>query len=146
MQWSATWPSAYPDRMVTGFHHIALRVSDLERSRRFYAALPGFVIDQDFPGEKLRFRIGATATRLVLVPPLPGTPDGDRFSERRIGLDHLAIGVPSRDELESILEVLRSIGAETDGIHMDRAGEVAMITFRDPDHIQWEFFEQPATR
>jgi glyoxylase I family protein len=132
--------------MVSGFHHITLNVSDLERAHRFYAALPGFVIDQDFPGEKLRFRIGAAGARLVLVPPLPGTPDGDRFSEYRIGLDHLAIGVSSRDELESMLEALRSVGAETDGIHMDRAGEVAMITFRDPDNIQWEFFEEPATR
>jgi glyoxylase I family protein len=132
--------------MVSGFHHITLNVSDLERARRFYEALPGFVIDQDFPGEKLRFRIGTTAARLVLVPPLPGTPDGDRFSEYRIGLDHLAVGVSSRDELESMLEALRSVGADTDGIHMDRAGEVAMITFRDPDNIQWEFFEEPATR
>jgi glyoxylase I family protein len=128
--------------VVSGFHHITLNVSDLERSRRFYEALPGFVIDQDFPGEKVRFRIGEAAARLVLVPPLPGTPEGDRFSERRIGLDHLAIGVSGRDGLESTLEALRTIGADTDGIHMDRAGEVAMITFRDPDNIQWEFFEQ----
>ncbi len=141
--------------MVTGFHHITLNVSDLERSRRFYEALPGFVIDQDVGearepkrghfGEKVRFRIGQAAARLVLVTPLPGTPDGDRFSEFRIGLDHLAIGVSSRDELESMLEALRAIGADTDGIHMDRAGEVAMITFRDPDNIQWEFFEEPVT-
>jgi glyoxylase I family protein len=129
--------------MVTGFHHITLNVSNLERSRRFYEALPGFVIDQDFP-EKVRFRIGTEAARLVLVTPLPGTPEGDRFSEYRIGLDHLAVGVSSRAELESLLEPLRSVGAETDGIHMDRAGEVAMITFRDPDNVQWEFFEQPA--
>jgi glyoxylase I family protein len=142
--------------MVTGFHHVTLNVSDLERSRRFYEALPGFVIDQDFPEQatpvplarvaKLRFRIGQAAARLVLVTPLPGTPEGDRFSEHRIGLDHLAIGVSGRTELESMLEALRAIGAETDGIHMDRAGEAAMITFRDPDNIQWEFFEEPATR
>lgn len=131
--------------MITGFHHITLRVSDLERSRRFYERLPGFVVDQDMPGYKVRFRIGTTAARLVLTPRLPGTPDGDRFSERRIGLDHLALGVPSRDDLEALLAVLREIGAETDGIHMDRAGEVAMITFRDPDNVQWEFFEEPAS-
>jgi glyoxylase I family protein len=129
--------------MVSGFHHLTLNVSDLERSRRFYQSLPGFVLDQDLPGYKLRFRIGAAAHRLVLVPPLPGTPDGDRFSERRIGLDHVAVGVSSRDELEAMLVVLRDLGAETDGIHLDRAGESAMITFRDPDHIQWEFFEEP---
>lgn len=128
--------------MVTGWHHITLNVSDLQRSRRFYEALPGFVLDQDFPGRKLRFRVGEAAARLVLVSPLPGTPTGDRFSEHRIGLDHMAIGVSSREELEAILTVLRDIGAETDGIHLDRAGEASMITFRDPDNIQWEFFEE----
>jgi catechol 2,3-dioxygenase-like lactoylglutathione lyase family enzyme len=129
--------------MVNGFHHITLHVSDLDRSRRFYQALPGFVVDQDFPGSKLRFRIGATAARLVLVPPLPGTPAGDRFSERRIGLDHLAVGVPGRARLDDLLAALRAMGAETDGIHLDRSGDAAMITFRDPDNIQWEFFEEP---
>ena len=34
---------------------------------------------------------------MVLRPVLPGTPPGDRFSERRVGLDHLAIGVSGRD-------------------------------------------------
>lgn len=129
--------------MVSGFHHLTLRVSDLARSRRFYQALPGFVIDQDMPGYKVRFRVGAAAHRLVLTPPLPGTPDGERFSERRIGLDHVAVGVSGRAELEAMLAALHEIGADTDGIHMDRAGEVAMITFRDPDNIQWEFFEEP---
>lgn len=128
--------------MVTGFHHFTLNVSDLARSRRFYESLPGFVVDQDIPGEKLRLRVGSQATRLVLVPALPGTPEGDQFSEQRIGLDHIAIGVSSRDALDVMLQVLRGLGAETDGVHYDRAGEAAMITFRDPDNIQWEFFEQ----
>jgi catechol-2,3-dioxygenase len=70
--------ASYGRVVVSGFHHITLRVTDLERSRRFYQALPGFVIDQDFPGEKVRFRIG----------------------------------------------------------------DAAMVTFRDPDNIQWEFFEE----
>jgi catechol 2,3-dioxygenase-like lactoylglutathione lyase family enzyme len=35
--------------VITGFHHLTLNVTDLDRSRRFYQALPGFVIDQDFP-------------------------------------------------------------------------------------------------
>jgi catechol 2,3-dioxygenase-like lactoylglutathione lyase family enzyme len=128
--------------MITGFHHVTLNVRDLARSRRFFQALPGFTLDQDFPGQKLRFRIGAQAARLVLVPPLPGTPDGDRFSEHRIGLDHLAVGVPGRPELEGLEQVLRELGARTDGIKLDRAGDAAMITFRDPDHVQWEFFEE----
>ena len=130
--------------MRVGFHHVTLRVSDLGRSRAFYSALPEFVLDQDFPDlGKLRYRIGETAARLVLCAPLPGTPDDDRFSERRIGLDHLAVGVRGgREALERLAAALRRIGADTDGVNLDRAGELAMITFRDPDNVQWEFFQE----
>jgi glyoxylase I family protein len=129
--------------MLGGLHHITLRVSDLDRSRAFYSALPEFVLDQDFPDlKKLRYRIGDTRMRLVLCAPLPGTPQGDRFDERRIGLDHIAVGVRGgRESLDQLEIVLRRIGADTDGVKLDRAGELAMITFRDPDNVQWEFFQ-----
>jgi glyoxylase I family protein len=76
----------------------------------------------------------------VLRPPLSGTPSGDRFSEQRIRLDHLAIGVSSLQELERLAEVLRRNGVAAD-LHHDPMGP-AIVTFRDPDNIQWELFEQ----
>jgi glyoxylase I family protein len=124
--------------VLTGFHHVTLNVTDLPRARAFYEGVLGLEVDQDFPGEKLRLRIGETE-RLVLRPPLPGTPAGDRFSERRIGLDHLAIGV-SGQKLEELAEVMRRNGVAAD-LHHDPLGP-AVLTFRDPDNIQWEFFEQ----
>jgi catechol 2,3-dioxygenase-like lactoylglutathione lyase family enzyme len=129
--------------MLVGFHHVTLRVTDLGRSRAFYSALPGFTLDQDFPDlGKLRFRIGRGRARLVLCAPFPGSPTDDRFDEHRTGLDHIAVGVTGgREALVDLVETLRRIGAVTDGIHLDRVGELAMITFRDPDNIQWEFFE-----
>ena len=124
--------------MLTGFHDVTLNVTDLSRARAFYGGVLGLEVDQDFPGEKLRLRIGQTG-RLVLRPPLPGTPPGDRFSEHRIGLDHLAIGV-SGQEPEQLAELLRRHGLAADLNH-DPLGP-AVVTFRDPDNIQWEFFEQ----
>jgi glyoxylase I family protein len=128
--------------MPSGLHHITLNVRDLDRSRHFYRDVLGLEADQDFPGEKLRFRIPGTDTRLVLIPPMPGTPMDDRFSEFRIGLDHIAIGAGTRDELERLVETLRTNGVETRGVQHDRMGP-ALVSFRDPDNIQWEFFEQP---
>jgi glyoxylase I family protein len=122
------------------FHHITLRVTDLPRARAFYEGVLGLTVDQDFPGEKLRFRLAGTTTRLVLVPPLPGTPADDRFTERRIGLDHVAIGVPV-GEVARLAAILDDAGVANSGVKADRMGP-AMITFRDPDNIQWEFFEQ----
>ena len=125
--------------MLTGFHHIALNVTDLSRARAFYEGILGLRVYQDSPGENLRLQIGENDS-LVLSPPLTGTPSGDRFSERRIGLDHLAIGVSGREEVERLTEVLRANGVTAD-LHNSPLG-LAMVTFRDPDNIQWEFFEQ----
>jgi catechol 2,3-dioxygenase-like lactoylglutathione lyase family enzyme len=122
------------------FHHITLSVSDLRRARTFYEGVLGLSVDQDFPGEKLRLRLDGTSTRLVLVPPLPGTPAGDRFTERRIGLDHLAIGV-AVGEVARLAQLLDDAGVANSGVKADPLGP-AMITFRDPDNVQWEFFEQ----
>jgi glyoxylase I family protein len=126
---------------IDGVHHITLRVSDLERSRSFYAGVLGLVADQDFPGEKLRFRLGAY-TRLVLHPPQPGTPSEDRFSERRIGLDHVSLGVRTRAELDRLVTVLRGSGVRTQGVR-DGGNGSGVVNFRDPDGIAWECHEQP---
>jgi len=126
--------------MAFTFHHLTLRVTDLDRARAFYEGVLGLTVDQDFPGRKLRLRLDGTATRLVLVPPLPETPAGDRFSERRVGLDHVAIGVPV-GEVARLAKLLDEAEVANSGVKADALGP-AMITFRDPDNIQWEFFEQ----
>jgi glyoxylase I family protein len=125
---------------IDGVHHITLRVRDLERSRSFYAGVLGLVADQDFPGEKLRFRLGPY-TCLVLHPMLPGTSAEDRFGDRRIGLDHISLGVGSRAELDRLVAVLRRAGVRTDGVRQDGRGS-RVVNFRDPDGIAWECFEQ----
>jgi glyoxylase I family protein len=125
--------------MLTGFHHIALNVTDLSRARAFYEGILGLQVSQESPGENLFLRIGENDC-LVLSPPLDGTPSGDQFSERRVGLDHLAIGVPDREEVERLAEALRANGVTAD-LHNGPRG-LAMVTFRDPDNIQWEFYEQ----
>jgi glyoxylase I family protein len=120
-----------------GFHHVTLRVTDLGRARAFYAGVLGFTVDQDFPGEKLRLRFGDGA-RLVLHPLLPDTPAGDRFTEARVGLDHIAVAA-SRDEVTQLAAALRAAGVPAD-LHHDPIGPL-LVSFRDPDNIQWEFFE-----
>ncbi len=131
---------AYGRRMSFTFHHVTLNVTDLRRARAFYEGVLGLTVDQDFPGEKLRLRLGGTTTSLVLVPPPPGTPADDRFAENRIGLDHLAFGV-AVGEVARLPTVLDEAGVPNSGVKADPLGP-AMITFRDPGNIQWEFFEQ----
>lgn len=121
-------------------HHISLRVADLERARAFYEDVLGLELDQDLPG-KLRFRLGSDedAPRLVLRTPLVGTPQGDRFDERRIGLDHIALGCSSLAELREFADALQRAGIDTNGLRPVPGGG-HLVAFRDPDNIQWELF------
>lgn len=103
----------------------------------------GLEIDQDFPPEpdypgKLRFRL-PDGTRIVLVPPLPGTADDDRFSEHRIGLDHISLSLRDED-LDRLVDRLREHGVATEGVQRDAEGP-RLVAFRDPDNIPWECFE-----
>ena len=126
--------------MPSGFHHITLNVTDLPRTRAFYEGVLGFEVDQDFPGYKLRVRIGESGSRLVLRPP-PGAVDTDRFSEYRIGLDHISFGA-SRADINRMADALAGAGVRADLSH-DPLG-TAVLCFRDPDNIALEFFEETA--
>jgi catechol 2,3-dioxygenase-like lactoylglutathione lyase family enzyme len=125
--------------VLSGFHHVTLNVTDLPRARAFYEGVLGFEVDQDFPGYKLRLRIGESRARLVLCPP-PGDVDADRFSEYRIGLDHISFGA-TRADLDRLRDALSAAGVPADLSH-DRLGP-AVLCFRDPDNIALEFFEEP---
>lgn len=125
--------------MLSGFHHITLNVTDLPRARAFYEGVLGFEVDQDFPGRKLRLRVGESRARLVLCPP-PGAAGPDRFSEYRIGLDHLSFGA-SRADLDRLADALAAAGVRAD-LSQDPLGP-AVLCFRDPDNIALEFFEEP---
>jgi glyoxylase I family protein len=125
--------------VLSGFHHVTLNVTDLSRARAFYEGVLGFEVDQDFPGRKLRLRVGESRARLVLCPP-PGAVDADRFSEYRIGLDHVSFGA-SRADLGRLASALAAAGVPANLSH-DPLGP-AVLCFRDPDNIALEFFEEP---
>lgn len=88
--------------------------------------------------DRLRLTVGPT--RIILRLPLEGTPQGDRFSERRIGLDHISFTVHGREALERLVDRLRTHGIETEGIQLNPDPANEFVAFRDPDNIQLEFF------
>jgi catechol 2,3-dioxygenase-like lactoylglutathione lyase family enzyme len=73
--------------------HVLITVSDLARSVPWYQGLTGSepVLDEDTgPFRHVVFAVGD----LLLSPHgfHEGTPADDRFDERRMGLDHVALG------------------------------------------------------
>ena len=79
-------------------------------------------------------------SRLVLCLVGHEENDGERFSEFRTGLDHVEFLVDRREDLNEWVPRLDRLGIEHSGVKEPEYTENAMLTFRDPDHIQLEFF------
>jgi glyoxylase I family protein len=65
---------------------------------------------------------------------------GDAFSEFRTGLDHLEFRVDRRDGLDKWATRLDELGIAHSGVKTPPNTDNAMLTVRDPDNIQLEFF------
>ena len=63
------------------------------------------------------------------------------FDETRVGMDHVALQVTNRAAMEEWKQRLEELKVDHSEIKDEYYGSV--ITFRDPDNIQWEFFCLP---
>lgn len=122
---------------TTGVHHVALRVSDLPRAKRFYTETLGFPVIAEKPGIVL-FLAGGTA--FGLRAPTDQMPPGDTFNPHRLGVDHIALACTSETELERVAAALASAGIENTGAKMDETLGKRYVAFKDPDRIAWEFY------
>src|SRR3569623_432436 len=96
-----------------GVHHLALRSSDIARSKRFYTETLGFPLVAEVPNLFL-FMAGGTA--IGVRGPEAETLAGDRFDPFRIGLDHIALGCENEIELERIAAALQEAVIENTGV------------------------------
>jgi glyoxylase I family protein len=124
---------------ITGGHHVALTVSDADRSAAWYADLLGMQVVMQGDEDAVRFRVLAHPESgwIIGVREYPGKADGG-FDEYRTGLDHLALGVATRQDLEAWESELGARGVPFTPIADTPIGSV--IVFRDPDNIQLEFW------
>lgn len=125
------------DIQTPGIHHLALRVTDYEQSKHFYLNTLGFEQILEKPGLCL-FRAGNTA--IAILGPRDNTPDKEQFNPFQVGLDHLAIGCESKEDLESVAETLDHNNVENTGINHDDILDKDYIAFKDPDRISWEYY------
>jgi glyoxylase I family protein len=121
------------------FSHVALTVTDLDTSvawyNRLFDAEP--VMDLD-DGEFQRKVYGLPSGQLLGLTAHRGTVAGDRFSEKRPGLDHLGFGCANRDEVTTWEQRLIELGIDHSGIVDAPYG--AVLSFKDPDGNALEFF------
>lgn len=131
---------------LTGTHHAALSVSDLEVSAKWY---------RDVLGLEETFRQESETRRMVVLrfPELRQTVGlvehkNTRvgFSAQNVGLDHLAFSVASSEELAAWPSRFDEWGVTYTGPSETPFG--GMLNFEDPDGIAlalfWERDEAPA--
>lgn len=121
---------------------VILTVSDVDRSAAWYCALLGAQeagrhVEPDGRGAQVLLAWPRSGLQLCLVQHAadPGT-----FDEFRAGLDHLEFLVAQRRDLEAWASRLDELGIHHSGVKEPSYTANAMITFRDPDNIQLEFF------
>jgi len=133
---------AVPD--FTGVAHIELTVRDADRSASWYEQVLGMQrleIPEEFlnasvPAREVSLMHPTAGLVLSLIQHASGV-DGD-FSEFRVGLDHLALAVESRSELEDWVAHFDGHGVRHSAISDRQWGSV--LVFRDPDNIRLELF------
>ena len=120
-----------------GLHHIALRCSEMERTKIFYRDTLGLPIALDTQS-LIAFVAGSVI--IVFKKAVPPNPADTVFTPFNIGLDHIAIACESAEELKRVADGLASAGVENTGIKLDETLQKNYVAFKDPDRIQWDFY------
>lgn len=125
---------------ITGVHHVALSVTDLDRSAAWYCDLLGLVELIRSEGDGVSYAVlGHEDSGLAVgLRRFDATDPGASFSHLNPGMDHVAFGVTDRAELEAWEDELRARSITFTPITDTAIGEV--IVFRDPDDVQLEFW------
>lgn len=120
-------------------HHIAIIVSDYEKSRKFYVEqleLP--IIRENYREDrgdyKLDLQVGDIELEIFGVK----NPPKRVTNPEACGLRHLAFKV---DDIETVVKWLNEKGIETEPIRMDPYTQKRMTFFRDPDDLPLELHE-----
>ncbi len=122
---------------ISGFSHVAVRVTDLGRAKRFYVDLLGFPVALELEGVVL-VKVGSGL--MGILGDAAETKPGDRFDPHRVGLDHVSFAVDSVELLDQIKRDLDAAGVPNDGIHDESELNAKGLVFYDPDGIALELY------
>ena len=124
---------------LDSIHHIAIIVSDYEKSKHFYVDLLGFQILRENYREvrkdyKLDLKLGDCELEIFGIP---GSPKRPSYPEA-CGLRHLAFQV---EKIEDVVEELSRLGIPCEPIRVDDFTGKKMTFFKDPDDLPLELHE-----
>ncbi|HEX7354144.1 MAG TPA: VOC family protein [Mycobacteriales bacterium] len=123
---------------VAGFSHVNLTVSDLDRSRAWYARAVGWTELMAARTDTTTYAVGQVPGGAILVLRTHDEPAADAFDPRRVGLDHVSFAVASVADLSELEQTLQSMGATVSPIEQTPTAHV--LSFRDCDGIALEAY------
>jgi glyoxylase I family protein len=135
--------------VINGMNHVGFTVRDVTVSAAWYEEVLGFERVGSFQApdgarRKIFLRHDGVRTRLGLTSHRDG--DHSEFDELRVGLDHLAFGVDTRDELDAWADRLDRANVRHAAVQAANSIPGAFVlVFRDPDNIQLELFYDPTS-
>lgn len=125
--------------MFNLIHHVAIIVSDYEKSRKFYVEqleLP--IIRENYRKERNDYKLDLKVGNIELEIFGVENPPARVTQPEACGLRHLAFKV---DDIEEAVKWLNSKGIQTEPIRMDEYTQKRMTFFRDPDNLPLEIHE-----
>jgi glyoxylase I family protein len=128
---------------ITGRVEVTLTVREPERSAEWYSNLLGLQQQYDHAAHDGRLRyicLLEPASGFVLCLVGHAANSGEPFDETTTGLDHVEFLVARREDLDDWAVHLDKLGIAHSGVKRLDYTRNAMLTFRDPDNIQLEFF------
>lgn len=135
---------------LTNIHHFALTVTDVEKSVAWYGRVLGL---QRLPAPFPHHEAEDQGFGVLMVESTLGfgiglhhhdANVGEPANEGRTGLDHFALGVPTRQELDTWVAWFDQAGVEHSGVtDMTEPMPYSVVVFRDPDAIQLELVHIP---
>ncbi|SEB02481.1 glyoxylase I family protein [Pseudobutyrivibrio sp. ACV-2] len=125
---------------LSAIHHIAIIVSDYEKSRDFYVNKLGFaVIRENYRPQKddwkLDLKVNESTELEIFAPKNP--PKRPSYPEA-CGLRHLAFKV---EDIETAVSELCELGIDCEPIRTDEFTSKKMTFFFDPDGLPLELHE-----
>ena len=125
----------------TGISHLDLTVSEVEKSAEWYVKTLNLhrLKRTDFEDRIMVVLFHAESKLVIGLNQHLGGP-GERFDERRPGLDHVGFNVAERAELDEWQHRFAELGVTHSPVTDDPSGMGAALVFRDPDNIQLELW------
>jgi len=117
--------------------HLVFRVTDLNKTERFYTMLLGEPLQRT--EDSVMYQAGHTRLFFTHCEQSPRGP----YAKEDVGLNHLAFGVRTLEELKVIQTQLERAGIPHSGIKIDRYGKKEFIWLDDPDKMRIEFYLRP---